>query len=81
MVLGLSAEELIARQKEAQKRWRLEHPEQVKVYQERHRESKRQWAIQNRERINAKSRENRAKKTGTIMDFAQELSQFDFKTT
>ena len=57
MTLGLSPDEIVARQRLIQKHWRESHPERVMEYREKHREAKTLWQRANRARINQRNRE------------------------
>ena len=63
MTLGLSPEEIIARNKEKQRQWRLNKPERIRGFHRKYnqkpevQERKLQWARENKEAINARRRE------------------------
>ena len=63
MTLGLTPEELIARNKAKQKQWRLDHPDKIRAFHRKYnlkpevQEHKLQWARENKEAINTRRRE------------------------
>jgi len=62
MTLGLSPEELILRQKEQQRQWRLNHPEKIREFHKKHNSKpetaarKAEWYRQNADTVNEKRR-------------------------
>lgn len=63
MTLHLSPEEIIARNKEAQRQWRLNHPERVRGFHKKYNAKpevsarKTEWARAHRDEINERRRE------------------------
>ena len=81
MVLGITAEEKILRQRQQQKVWRQANPENVKAYYHYHRsrpehcERIRLWHSTHREQINLQARERY--RTNTGQDRAPEVRVSD----
>lgn len=89
MTLGLTPEQLVARNRQKQKEWRAKYPDRVKAFHAKYNQKdevkarKLEWARENKDAINARKRELYRLKanspadasTGTLVDFLHSSEQ------